>query len=181
MERTNHGAASKVRLRSTCRPVVSSVTRTVTTSVPFPSHAPRSASRYSRAVRSEPTCRVRADVPGTVEGNPVFTYHEAFNPDAAEVEDLKARYRAGRVGDVEVKTKLANALNAHLDPIRERRAAVLSRPGYLKDVLVEGSKRARAVANITRSRARNDAMPAVPSVCAGASAGSHRVTAADTA
>ena len=47
--------------------------------------------------------RVRADIPGTVEGNPVFTYHDAFNPDAAEVEDLKERYRAGKVGDVEVK------------------------------------------------------------------------------
>ena len=51
--------------------------------------------------------RVRADIPGTVEGNPVFMYHDAFNPNIAEVEDLKARYRAGKVGDVEVKTKLA--------------------------------------------------------------------------
>ena len=51
--------------------------------------------------------RVRADIPGTVEGNPVFMYHDAFNPDTAEVEDLKARYRAGKVGDVEVKKKLA--------------------------------------------------------------------------
>ena len=50
--------------------------------------------------------RIRADIPGTVEGNPVFTYHDAFNPDAAEVEDLKTRYRAGTVGDVEVKQKL---------------------------------------------------------------------------
>ena len=72
--------------------------------------------------------RVRADIPGTVEGNPVFTYHDAFNPNTAEVDDLKARYRAGKVGDVEVKTKLATALNAHLDPIRERRAAVLAKP-----------------------------------------------------
>ncbi len=40
--------------------------------------------------------RVRADIPGTVEGNPVFVYHDAFNPDTAEVEDLKARYRPAR-------------------------------------------------------------------------------------
>ena len=72
--------------------------------------------------------RVRADIPGTVEGNPVFVYHDAFNPNTAEVDDLKARYRAGKVGDVEVKTKLANALNAYLAPIRERRAAVLAQP-----------------------------------------------------
>ena len=56
--------------------------------------------------------RVRADIPGTVEGNPVFIYHDAFNPNRDEVEDLKARYRAGKVGDVEVKTKLAAAINA---------------------------------------------------------------------
>src|SRR6267154_748467 len=89
--------------------------------------------------------RVRADIPGTVEGNPVFTYHDAFNANAAEVDDLKTRYRAGKVGDVEVKTKLATALNAHLDPIRERRAAALARPGYLREVLFEGSTRARVV------------------------------------
>ena len=99
--------------------------------------------------------RVRADVPGTVEGNPVFTYHDAFNPNTAEVDDLKARYRAGKVGDVEVKTKLANALNAYLDPIRERRAAVLDRPDRLKDMLVEGSKRAREVAAGTMARVRD--------------------------
>jgi tryptophanyl-tRNA synthetase len=101
--------------------------------------------------------RVRADIPGTVEGNPVFVYQDAFNPDAAEVEDLKARYRAGKVGDVEVKTKLANALNAHLDPIRERRRAVLAKPDRLKEILFEGSKRARDVASGTMARVR-DAM-----------------------
>jgi tryptophanyl-tRNA synthetase len=99
--------------------------------------------------------RVRADVPGTVEGNPVFTYHDAFNPDKAQVEDLKARYRAGKVGDVEVKDKLAGALNAHLDPIRERRAAVLARPDRLREILFEGSRRARAVAGETMARVRD--------------------------
>jgi len=98
--------------------------------------------------------RVRADIPGTVEGNPVFTYHDAFNPDVAEVQDLKARYRAGKVGDVEVKTKLAVAINAMLDPIRDRRAAALARPGYLRDVLFEGSRRARLVAQETMERVR---------------------------
>jgi tryptophanyl-tRNA synthetase len=98
--------------------------------------------------------RVRADIPGTVEGNPVFTYHDAFNPNTGEVEDLKARYRAGKVGDVEVKVKLAAALNAHLDPIRERRAEVMSRPGRLKEILFEGSHRARAAAEETMGRVR---------------------------
>jgi len=98
--------------------------------------------------------RVRADIPGTVEGNPVFVYHDTFNPNVAEVEDLKERYRAGKVGDVEVKTKLANALNAHLAPIRERRAAVLARPGAVREILHEGSKKARVVAEETMDRVR---------------------------
>jgi tryptophanyl-tRNA synthetase len=99
--------------------------------------------------------RVRADIPGTVEGHPVFMYHDAFNPNTAEVDDLKARYRAGKVGDVEVKTKLAVAINALLDPIRERRAQALARPGYLRDVLVDGSKKARAEAQETMERVRS--------------------------
>ena len=98
--------------------------------------------------------RVRADIPGTVEGNPVFDYHDAFNPDKDEVEDLKTRYRAGKVGDVEVKTKLAAAINATLDPIRERRAQALAKPGYIRDVLMDGSTRAQGVARQTMERVR---------------------------
>ena len=98
--------------------------------------------------------RIRADIPGTVEGNPVFVYHDAFNPNRAEVEDLKTRYRVGKVGDVEVKTKLSAAINAMLAPLRERRRAALGRPDYLRDVLVEGSRRARAVAVETMDRVR---------------------------
>ena len=98
--------------------------------------------------------RVRADIPGTVEGNPVFIYHDAFNPDTAEVDDLKARYRAGKVGDVEVKTKLARALNAHLEPMRARRADLLAKPERLEEILREGSKKARAVAVETMERVR---------------------------
>jgi tryptophanyl-tRNA synthetase len=97
---------------------------------------------------------VRADIPGTVEGNPVFIYHDVFNPNLGEVEDLKQRYRTGTVGDVEVKTKLAAAVNATLEPIRERRAEVLARPGYVREVLVEGSRKARAVAQDTMARVR---------------------------
>lgn len=98
--------------------------------------------------------RVRADTPGTVEGNPVFVYHDAFNPDRTEVEDLKARYRAGTVGDVEVKTKLAKALNAVLEPMRAHRAALLARPDDLRDVLLDGSRRARTLAGQTMARVR---------------------------
>ena len=71
--------------------------------------------------------RVRADIPGTVEGNPVFMYHDAFNPEHAPRSRISRRATApGKVGDVEVKTKLAAAINALLEPIRERRAAALA-------------------------------------------------------
>ncbi len=99
--------------------------------------------------------RVRADIPGTVEGNPVFLYHDAFNRNLEEVEDLKTRYREGRVGDVEVKTKLATAVNAVLEPIRQRRAEVLARPGYVRELVMEGSKKARAQAIETMTRVRD--------------------------
>jgi tryptophanyl-tRNA synthetase len=101
--------------------------------------------------------RVRADIPGSVEGNPVFLYHDAFNPDAGEVEDLKTRYRAGTVGDVEVKDKLAKALNGVLEPMRARRAELLARPRQIHEILVEGSRRARLIAADTMARVR-DAM-----------------------
>jgi tryptophanyl-tRNA synthetase len=98
--------------------------------------------------------RIRADVPGTVEGNPVFMYHDAFNRNTPEVDDLKARYRVGKVGDVEVKTKLAKALNAHLAPMRARRAELLARPSALREILHEGSRKARSIAEETMDRVR---------------------------
>ena len=98
--------------------------------------------------------RVRADIPGTVEGNPVFTYHDAFNPDTAEVDDFKARYRAGTVGDVEVKEALARALNVRLEPMRERRADVVSKPGRIREILLDGSATARARAEETMVQVR---------------------------
>ena len=99
---------------------------------------PETVKKKVRQMYTDPK-RVRADTPGTVEGNPVFVYHDAFNTDKAEVEDLKARYRAGKVGDVEVKDKLSRAMNAALEPLRERRAAVLQAPGRVREILFEGS------------------------------------------
>jgi tryptophanyl-tRNA synthetase len=98
--------------------------------------------------------RVRADIPGTVEGNPVFTYHDAFNTETAEVDDLKERYRAGKVGDVEVKTKLARAVNARLEPIRARRNELLAKPSTLREILQEGSRKAALIAEETMDRVR---------------------------
>lgn len=94
-----------------------------------------------RGMYTDPN-RVSADVPGTVEGNPVFEYHDVFNPNKAEVEDLKVRYRQGKVGDVEVKDKLAVALNNLLEPMRERRAQY-EEPGLIEEIIVNGTEKAR--------------------------------------
>jgi len=96
-----------------------------------------------RGMYTDPN-RVTADVPGKVEGNPVFIYHDAFNPDSGEVADLKERYAQGKVGDVEVKTRLARAINTFLEPFRSRRAALESNSAMVQDVLRAGSERARA-------------------------------------
>jgi tryptophanyl-tRNA synthetase len=93
--------------------------------------------------------RVRADIPGRVEGNPVFIYHDTFNPDTDEVGDLKERYRQGKVGDVEVKRKLAQAINEFLEPMRERRVQYESRPGLVDDILIEGIRSVRGTAQET--------------------------------
>lgn len=98
--------------------------------------------------------RVRADVPGTVEGNPVFAYHDVFNPDRAQVDDLKTRYREGKVGDVEVKEKLAAALNAFLDPMRERRAHFENDSGRVDELIVDGTERTRREVQQTVFEAR---------------------------
>lgn len=101
--------------------------------------------------------RVRADIPGRVEGNPVFIYHDAFNPNADEVAELKARYKEGKVGDVEVKQKLTGALNGFLDPIRQRRQKYAAQPDLVREILLAGTRRMRREANETMELVR-DAM-----------------------
>jgi tryptophanyl-tRNA synthetase len=99
--------------------------------------------------------RLRATDPGTVEGNPVFIYHDAFNADHAEVDELKERYEAGKVGDVEVKKRLAKAINTFLEPIRERRAYFLAHPTIPHDVLAGGIRRMQAEAKATMEIVRS--------------------------
>lgn len=101
-----------------------------------------------RGMYTDPN-RIRADIPGKVEGNPVFAYHDAFNPNIEEVNDLKERYRQGRVGDVEVKKKLAVALNNFLDPIRERRATYAAQTQIVEEILATGNARTRTIARET--------------------------------
>jgi tryptophanyl-tRNA synthetase len=97
---------------------------------------------------TDPT-RIHATDPGHVEGNPVFTYYDAFDPDQEEVEELKRLYRLGRVGDVQVKKRLAEVLNTFLEPIRERRAALTRQGQKLDGIVHRGTARAREEAQQT--------------------------------
>ena len=112
-----------------------------------------SVTKRVRAMYTDPT-RLRATDPGHVEGNPVFMYHDAFNPDKAEVQDLKDRYVVGKVGDVEVKQKLAKALNTFLEPIREKRRFYEQHLDDVKGALLDGTRRAKKVAEGTMLEVR---------------------------
>lgn len=101
-----------------------------------------------KAMFTDPN-RLRADSPGTVEGNPVFIYHEAFNTDKEEIEDLKQRYREGKVGDVEVKQKLTQAINQFLDPIRAKRATFEGQKGLVEEIIYDGTVKMNEISQNT--------------------------------
>ncbi len=98
---------------------------------------------------------VRASDPGTVEGNVVFTYLDAFDTDETAVAELKAQYRRGGLGDVAVKRRLDSILQELLAPIRERRAAYARDPGYVLDLLRAGTAKAKAVTQATLDEVRS--------------------------
>ena len=114
----------------------------------FLSDDPATVRRKVRSMYTDPH-RVSSNIPGTVEGNPVFIYHDAFNPNRAEVEDLKRRYREGQVGDVEVKNKLADAINDFLDPIRERRPRYANDLHFVDRLIDAGTQKVRKIAQST--------------------------------
>jgi tryptophanyl-tRNA synthetase len=109
---------------------------------------PKETSRKIMDMYTDPN-RARATDPGTVEGNPVFTYHDIFNPDKTTVEELKKRYRAGKVGDVEVKQLLAAAVNQSLAPLRARRVELMHRSEEIMELILAGTKKARPLVQNT--------------------------------
>lgn len=95
--------------------------------------------------------RIHVTDPGKVEGNPLFIYLDAFGTedDKAQITSLKERYRAGQVGDIEVKKYLVKVLNNFLDPIRKRRSEFENQPELVEKILKEGTAKARAEAQKT--------------------------------
>ncbi len=108
----------------------------------------KSVIKKVRGMYTDPK-RIHAHIPGTVEGNPVFQYHDAFNLDKAQVEDFKRRYREGNIGDVEIKDALAQAINHFLAPMRERYAKYEADPGFVDQVIIDGTEKMRASAAAT--------------------------------
>jgi len=111
----------------------------------FLSDSPRQVREKVMKMYTDPT-RIHPTDKGHIKGNPVFVYHDVFNKNREEVESLKKRYKAGKVGDVEVKEKLGFALNEVLDPIRKRREKYENKKGLVEEIIEEGTKIARAEA-----------------------------------
>lgn len=97
---------------------------------------------------------IRASDPGRVEGNIVFAYLDAFDEDHVAVEDLKARYIRGGLGDSLVKKRLEDVLQALLAPIRDRRRALARDPGHVLQVVKRGTARAREITDATLREVR---------------------------
>lgn len=92
---------------------------------------------------------LRIEDPGQVEGNIVFAYLDAFDPDKEEVEALKAHYRRGGLGDGTVKKRLEGILKELISPIRERREALAKDPDYIMDILREGTIKCQNITQAT--------------------------------
>lgn len=117
----------------------------------FLSDDAKTVEKKVRGMYTDPN-RIHANIPGKVEGNPVFIFHDFFNPDKAEVASFKERYQKGAVSDVEIKESLTSVLNTFLEPIRQRRASF--EKGYVEKVIYEGTLRMREVAAHTLKEVR---------------------------
>ncbi len=112
------------------------------------SDTPAETTRKVMGMYTDPT-RIHATDPGHVEGNPVFEMLDVFLADKVQLEELKARYIEGKVGDVEVKRLLSISMNATLTPLRERRAELYRKPEFLMDLLYSGTLKAGPIAQRT--------------------------------
>ena len=98
--------------------------------------------------------RIRATDPGTTENNPLWIFHETFNADEAWVAEQEELYRQGKVGDVAIKKRLVEIINALLEPIRQRRKHFEERPDDVIDALRQGTRKANEVAEETLALAK---------------------------
>jgi len=121
----------------------------------FLTDSPQEVERKVMGMYTDPT-RIHSTDPGHIEGNPVFTYLDAFSPDdlKSQISNLKLRYKNGQVGDIEVKKYLVKILNNFLDPIRKKRTEYAGQPDLVDQILREGTKKARLEAQKTLQEAK---------------------------
>lgn len=98
-----------------------------------------------KAMYTDPE-HLRVSDPGKIEGNVVFAYLDIFDPNHAEVAELKEHYQRGGLGDVTVKKRLLEVLDAFLKPIQERRRILAQNPDYIMKILREGTYKAQQAA-----------------------------------
>ncbi len=109
--------------------------------------------RKIRQMYTDPL-HLKASDPGHVDGNPVFAYLDAFDPDKAGLEELKEHYKKGGLGDVKVKERLFEALNRELASIRARRREFEKDPAEVLNMLKKGSLKAREITSVTLGAVR---------------------------
>ena len=117
------------------------------------SDSPETVRKQVMKMYTDPT-RIRATDPGHIEGNVVFIYHDAFNPNKNEVAEMKEKYKKGKISDVEVKEKLAETLNDFLEPIRKKRKEYEKDLSEVQNIIVKGVEKGREIAAQTLSKVR---------------------------
>lgn len=117
------------------------------------SDTPEDIAMKVRGMYTDPG-HLRVSDPGKVEGNPVFAYLDAFDPDTDAVEEMKEHYSRGGLGDVVVKKRLTEVLLDLTEPMREKRNQLARNPEAIMEILHEGSEAARRVAIQTLEEAR---------------------------
>ncbi len=109
---------------------------------------PDSVRRKIMAMYTDPK-RLKATDPGNIDNNPLWIFHDTFNPDKTWVTEAKARYQAGGIGDVECKKCLVEVLTAFIAPLHQKRLELEKNRDYVKEVLRKGAEKANLVASET--------------------------------
>lgn len=117
------------------------------------SDSPEIVRKQVQKMYTDPT-RICATDPGHIEGNIVFIYHDAFNPNKDEVAEMKEKYKKGKISDIEVKEKLAEALNDFLEPIRKKRKEYEKDLSEVRNIIIKGTEKGREIAARTLSEVR---------------------------
>lgn len=129
----------------------------------FLKEAPETLRKKVMSMFTDPN-HIRVEDPGQTENNPVFMYLDAFAtaahfekflPEYKNLEELKAHYQRGGLGDVKVKKFLASVMEDTLAPMRERRAKYEDKRDYLLEILKRDSEYAREITNKTLQEVRS--------------------------